>query len=156
MEEVPASKWFCPRAPNKPRFLGSHCRISPRFSSMAIHIWLGIWKNIIKLLPMGLMFAPGLMVLCLGTKVFIHGGFPTCSSIMLSNLGGPHPTRKNVGIYNHPICNYMQLCVVCNYFCNYLPTSPKFWSICDHTMIMQLLSSSSSYVNAPEIIFIHE
>ncbi len=116
MEEVPASKWFCPCAPNKPRFLGSHCRTSPRFSSMAIHIWLGIWKNITKLLPMGLMFAPGLMVLCLGTKVFIHGGFPTCSSIMLSNLGGPHPTRKNVGIYNHPICNYMHLCVVCNYF----------------------------------------
>ncbi len=32
--------------------------------------------------------------------------------------------RRNVGICNHFICNYMRLCVVYNYFCNYLPTSP--------------------------------
>jgi hypothetical protein len=28
---------------------------------------------------------------CLGTKMFIHGGFTISSSMMLSNFGGPEP-----------------------------------------------------------------
>jgi hypothetical protein len=66
-------------------------------------------------------------------------------------------TRRNEGICNHPIWNYMQLCVVCDYFCNYLPTSPNLGRICNYIATnVQLLTSSSSYVNASIITFIHE
>jgi hypothetical protein len=43
---------------------------------------------------MGLTFALGLVVLCLGTKVFIHGGFPTYSFVMVFGLGGPRPSIR--------------------------------------------------------------
>ncbi len=42
MEEVPIGKCFAFSAPNRPKFLRLHSRINPRFSSMVIHIWLGI------------------------------------------------------------------------------------------------------------------
>jgi hypothetical protein len=45
-------------------------------------------------------------------------------------------TRRNMGICNHPICNYMQLCVIYCYFCNYLPTSPNLGRICNYTANM--------------------
>jgi len=66
-------------------------------------------------------------------------------------------TRKKLGICNHLICDYMRLCVVYDYFCNYLPTSSNLGRICDHTMTnVQLLSSSSPYVNVFKIICIYE
>jgi hypothetical protein len=84
---------FALGAPNRLRFLRTHSRTNPRFSSMVIHIWLGmgIWRIIIKQLMIGLTFAPGLMVLLFGTKVFIHGGFPISSSMMLFGLGDLNP-----------------------------------------------------------------
>ncbi len=58
-------------------------------------------------------------------------------------------TRRNLGICNHLICDYMWLCVVCDYFCNSLPTSLNLGRICDYTMTnVQLLFFSSPYVNA--------
>jgi hypothetical protein len=76
---------------------------------------------------------------------------------MVPSFNGGSITRRTEGICNHPICNYMRLCVVCNYFCNYLPTSPNLGRICDYiTTNAQLLSFSSSYVNVSTIIFIHE
>jgi hypothetical protein len=66
-------------------------------------------------------------------------------------------TRKILGTCNHPICDYMWLCIVCNYFCNYLSTSPNLGRICDYiTTNVWLLPFSSSYVNASRIIFIHD
>jgi hypothetical protein len=65
MKEMSIGKWFCPHAPNRPRFLGSHCRISLRFSSMVIYIWLGIWRITTRWLLMGLTFALGLVILLL-------------------------------------------------------------------------------------------
>ncbi len=60
-------------------------------------------------------------------------------------------TRRNVRICNHPICNYMQLCVIYDY----LPTSSNLGRICDYTATnVQLLFSLASYANA--YIFIHE
>ncbi len=38
---------------------------------------------------MGFTFAPNLVLLCLRTKVFIHGGFIISNFMMLSNLGEP-------------------------------------------------------------------
>ncbi len=66
-------------------------------------------------------------------------------------------TRRNLRICNYPICDYMRLCVVCNYFWNCLPISPNLGKVCDFTMTnVWLLSSSSSYMNILRIIFIHK
>jgi hypothetical protein len=42
MVEMLIGKWFAFGASNRPRFLKSNNRTSLRFSSMVIHIWLGI------------------------------------------------------------------------------------------------------------------
>jgi len=99
MKTVQVGKWFALGAPNRLRFLRSHNRTNPRFSSMVIHIWLGmgIWRIIIKRLMIGLTFAPDLMVLLFGTKVFIHGGFPISSSMMLFGLGDLNPQPHTRG-----------------------------------------------------------
>jgi hypothetical protein len=80
---------FVINAPYRLRFLGLHNKTNLRFSSMVIHIWLGMQMIIVKWLMMGFTFAFGLMVLLLGTKMFIHGGFPIGSFIMFFSLGGP-------------------------------------------------------------------
>jgi len=54
---------FALDAPNRPRFLRSHSRIHTRFSSMVIHIWVGIWRITFRWLMMGFTFASGLLVL---------------------------------------------------------------------------------------------
>jgi len=67
----------------------------------------------------------------------------------------PTITRRNLGIFNHSICNYIRLCVGCDYFCNYLPTSSNLGKIrltCDHYLLhplMWMLLKLYSFVNKP-------
>jgi hypothetical protein len=43
---------------------------------------------------MGLKFVVGLMVFYLGTKMFIHGGYPTGGYVMLFGLGDLSPIKE--------------------------------------------------------------
>jgi len=82
--------------------------------------------------------------------MMFQNSFNLCVALDANEVGDVQCdlTRRNLGICNHLICDYIQLCVVCDYFCNYLPTSSNLRRICDYTMTnVQLLSSSSSYVN---------
>ncbi len=56
--------------------------------------------------------------------------------------GPPTHTRRNLKICNYLICNYMRLCVVCNYVYNCLPISPNLRKVCDYTMTNVWLLSS--------------
>ncbi len=52
---------------------------------------------------------------------------------------------------------FMITCVICEYFCNYIPTSSNLGRTCDFTVInVQLLFFPSSYVKVSRITFIHE
>jgi hypothetical protein len=57
-------------------------------------------------------------------------------------------TKRNVGICKHPSCDSMRVCLVRDYFCHYLPTSPNLGRICNYyflhppmCMILKLYSS---------------
>jgi hypothetical protein len=87
----------------------------------------------------------------------LHGSSPHLDKVALHMPAPSRYTGRNVGICNHSICDYMRLCVICDYFCNYLPTSSNLGRICDYASTnVQLLSFSSSFVNVSRIIFIHD
>jgi hypothetical protein len=68
-------------------------------------------------------------------------------------------TRRNVRICSHPICDYMRPCVIYDYFCNYLPTSPNWgrfatilWVMCNSYFFhpsMWMVLGLYSFLNEP-------